>query len=69
MEATYWANTSDEPDRRERRMAECLVPRRVPWEVFEEVGVISPQRCLQAERLLRVAGSSLPVLSHPEWYF
>lgn len=69
MEARYWANTPDEPDRRERRMAECLVRGRVPWEAFEEVGVISPQRRLQAERLLRGAGAPLRVLSHPEWYF
>lgn len=69
MEARYWVNTPDEPDRRERRMAECLVAGRVPWDAFEEVGVISPQRRLQVERLLRVAGAPLRVLSHPEWYF
>lgn len=38
MEATYWANTADDRQRRERRMAELLVHRRLPWEAVEFIG-------------------------------
>jgi hypothetical protein len=34
MRATYWADTDDDPDRKERRTAECLVHRAVPWVSF-----------------------------------
>jgi hypothetical protein len=69
MADRYWHNTPDEPDRRERRMAECLVHRCVPWEAFVEVGVRSPGRCAEVERLLDGVAGSPPVRSHPDWYF
>lgn len=37
MGSTMWNNTDAHPDRKERRMAECLVHRRVPWPVFTEI--------------------------------
>ncbi|MGH7750135.1 MAG: type II toxin-antitoxin system toxin DNA ADP-ribosyl transferase DarT, partial [Candidatus Dormibacteria bacterium] len=42
MRARMWNNTSDEPDRRERRMAECLVHRQVPWRAIEYVAARTP---------------------------
>ncbi|MHB8296426.1 MAG: type II toxin-antitoxin system toxin DNA ADP-ribosyl transferase DarT [Acidimicrobiales bacterium] len=69
MTATMWANTSDEPDRRERRMAECLVHGQVPWVAFNEIGTMTQHRQEQAEAALEGVGHKVPVLSHPEWYF
>lgn len=37
MRATMWNNTESQPDRMERRMAECLVHERVPWVAFTRI--------------------------------
>lgn len=69
MRATMWANTPEDPDRRERRMAECLVNRRVPWEAFIKILTISQDRRRQVETILSGFGINIPVRSHPEAYF
>lgn len=48
MNATIWRNTDDHPDRKERRMAECLVHQRVPWRGITQIIVktrIALARC------------------------
>lgn len=63
MKATYWNNTREAPDRRERRMAECLVHRRVPWEGFAEI-VTKNRACEhQAREVLSMTGADFPYLS------
>lgn len=39
-----WNNTPDEPDRMERRMAECLVYQAVPWSAFTALHVRTSSR-------------------------
>ncbi|WP_301851164.1 type II toxin-antitoxin system toxin DNA ADP-ribosyl transferase DarT [Rhodococcus pyridinivorans] len=60
MDATMWANTPDDPDRMERRMAECLVYDHVPWDTFSKIAVYDEAR---AERV-RSALSTLDVAGH-----
>jgi hypothetical protein len=69
MRARYWNDTPEQPDRRERRMAECLVHRRVPWEAFSLV-VARTQACrTRAERELAAVGVSARIVVRPAWYF
>jgi|SRR5665213_1550796 len=69
MRERYWGNTSDDPDRRERRMAECLVYSKVPFEVFGGV-VAKNQRCATlAQGTLDSLGLDTPVSVRPGWYF
>lgn len=37
MQEKYWRNTAQDPARKERRQAECLVHPGVPWQLIEEV--------------------------------
>lgn len=69
MEATWWNNTPEDPERRERRMAECLVHQRVPWEAFVGVVTRNEARATEAQALLATVGGSTTVKSRPEWYF
>ncbi len=69
IEATWWNNTVQEPDRMERRMAECLVHQVAPWEAFTEVRVRSDARRLEVEALLGPGIAPGPVLVTPDWYF
>lgn len=69
MAARMWNDTPDEPDRKERRMAECLVHRRVPWDAFTEV-VAKTQACAESARaVLATVGVATPVVVRPDWYF
>lgn len=69
MRATMWANTESEPDRRERRMAECLVYSQVPWAAFTEVAVKSAGSRRKALAALLKAQPQLPITVRPSWYF
>lgn len=69
MAATYWNDTAEFPDRRERRMAELLVHQRVPWDAFVEVVAQNPDCASIARQLLTTLGQSTPVNVRPEWYF
>lgn len=69
MEATWWNNTVQEPDRMERRMAECLVHEVVPWEAFTEVHARTNSRKSEIEGLLGLEVTPESVRVTPDWYF
>ncbi len=69
MRATMWSNTPSEPDRMERRMAECLVHRQVPWRAIEYVATISPARAAEAQATLARFSQGVAVRTRRDWYF
>lgn len=69
MEETYWYDTETYPDRRERRMAECLVPSAVPWDAFLFVGTRSETISDEVRGLIGDSGSGPRVAARPRWYF
>ncbi|MGH3873529.1 MAG: type II toxin-antitoxin system toxin DNA ADP-ribosyl transferase DarT [Pseudonocardiaceae bacterium] len=69
MRARMWHNTPSEPDRRERRMAECLVHRQVPWQAIEYVAARTPARAAQARATLARFSQGAAVRTRRDWYF
>ncbi|MEO7196441.1 MAG: DUF4433 domain-containing protein [Pseudonocardiaceae bacterium] len=69
MRAKMWNNTPSEPDRRERRMAECLVHRQVPWWAIEYVVARTPARAAEARATLARFSQGSAVQTRPAWYF
>jgi hypothetical protein len=69
MRAVMWNDTIDEPDRMERRMAECLVHEVVPWEAFMEIHVRNVEVRTEVEKVLGSRVTANPVRVTPDWYF
>lgn len=70
MRARYWADTDDDPDRKERRMAECLVHQAVPWSAITGIAAFDEGRKARAGQILdSVAAGSPPINVRPEFYF
>ena len=69
MEARWWHNTPQEPDRMERRMAEWLAHRHVPWSAIIGVAARTEERSRHASAALATVGATTIVRSRPEWYF
>jgi hypothetical protein len=69
MKARYRADTPEEPDRRERRMAEFLVHRSVPWEAIQYVAAYSEARAAEARATLTRSCQGVRVGIEPGWYF
>jgi hypothetical protein len=68
MIARYWRNTDEDPERRERRMAECLVHRRVPFDVLHGIAVHNDQQATAVGEVLDRYNKSTPVVVRPGWY-
>ncbi len=66
MGERYWNNTPEYPDRREKRMAECLAHEFVASQAIEAVAVKSRT---VADKVTRLVGTSWPVTVSPGWYF
>ena len=66
MQERYWGDTPEYPDRREKRMAECLVHR-----IVEPTGIMALVTKSQAvaERVGRLVGNTWPVSVIGDWYF
>jgi hypothetical protein len=69
MHAKMWNNTAEDPDRRERRMAECLVHEGVPWGAFNGVATRTRMRRAEVQAVLAGTGLADRVEVRPGWYF
>jgi hypothetical protein len=69
MKETWWNDTLEYPDRSERRMAECLVHRCVPFELFRQIGVHGDAQAAAVRTVLMRHGKATPVHVRSTWYF
>lgn len=69
MSVRQWSNTSSEPQRVERRMAECLVFGAVPWSAVLQIVVQNKTVEAEVRAALGGAGVALPVDVVSDWYF
>lgn len=69
MEADYWNNTSTDPDRMARRMAEFLVHEKVPWGAFIELAARSREDAARARATLASVSAESVVRVREDWYY
>ncbi len=69
METRYWNNTPPDPDRMQRRMAECLVHRRVPWDAFLELAARTDEDAARAQASLAKVSADLVIRVRQDWYY
>ena len=69
MESQWWNNTTTDPDRMARRMAEFLVHRKVPWEAFIELAARSDEDAASARASLASVSADAVVHVRQDWYF
>lgn len=70
MRETFWADTTDDPDRQRRRMAELLVHRRFPLTALVGFAVRTGIRSRDIRRILTDAGRPEDYVSvRADWYY
>jgi len=69
MRSRYWNDTVQDPDRCRRRQAEFLVHRSLPWDLIEEIGVMSQETKRGVDAILPEAGHRPRVVVRAGWYY
>jgi hypothetical protein len=69
MEEPIWKNTPEDPDRCQRRMAECLAHRSVRWPSIKEIAAATQPVADEARAILASLGMEGPISVRPQWYF
>ena len=68
MRAQYWGRTPDDPERPDRRSAECLANGRVPWLAVQSIVTRNRATHTAVVRILEEAAQTVPVIVRPAWY-
>lgn len=67
MQAKYWNDTNDDPDRKRRRQAEFLVYNFFPWELISYIGVYDLST---ADTVGEIIGGNIPTVEVRQgWYY
>ena len=64
-----WDNTPNDPDRKRRKQAECLVYRELPFESITEIGVYNKETHDYISVVLNKNKINLPIKIVPDWYY
>ena len=69
MQAQYWNDTPEDPDRKRRRQAEFLVYNRVDWSAMIGIGVFDARVEARVNAILAEHNISAPVRVRRQWYY
>ena len=69
MRAAIWRNTEEDPNRRNRRMAEFLVHDCVPWDAFVGLAARTDEDAEKADAGLGSLAGEVRIVVRPRWYF
>ncbi|OXR39668.1 hypothetical protein B7C42_08264 [Nocardia cerradoensis] len=69
MRRRIWRSEADDPDRGERRQAELLVHRHVPWDSIAFIAAKTAATVAEVQAMVESARVSTRLLVRPDWYF
>lgn len=69
MNARMWKNTNSDPDKRDRRQAEFLVRKKLPWKAIIGIAVFNREFKSRVEELLANCEHKPSVTIVRRWYF
>lgn len=69
MNARYWADTVDDPDRKRRRQAEFLIYRILPWPNIDAIVTMNETTKNQVRKNLNNAVYEPPINIKKNWYY
>lgn len=65
----YWADTPDDPARKEKKQAEFLIHNKLPWELIHGIAVINKDVSLHVEKILNASKHKPVIKVKQEWYY
>lgn len=65
----YWANTPEDPDRREKKQAEFLIHKKLPWEQIYGIAVNSEEALAKVESTVNGLHYKPIIKLKKEWYY
>lgn len=71
VNATWWRDTADDPDRQRRKQAEFLIHQRCDWALIKGIGVLNATMKARVEAILAPFDEALhrPVRIRRNWYY
>lgn len=69
INAKYWADTPDDPDRKRRKQAEFLVHQAFPVSLLLGIAVFDDAMKSRVDQVLVAAGMQIPVAVERDWYY
>lgn len=70
INANTWTNTQQDPGRRERKQAEFLVYRFMPWRFITKIGVINQTMLEAVQNILSASPAPHPIVTvQRDWYY
>ncbi len=65
----YWADTPDDPARKEKKQAEFLIHKKLPWELIHGIAVINRDVSSHVENILNAQKHKPVIKVKQEWYY
>ncbi len=71
VNAEYWIDTPEDPDRQRKKQAEFLIYQFCDWSLINEIGVLDDARRRQVQEIFDRSSSDLhrDINIRPEWYY
>lgn len=69
VQSTSWSDTQNDPDKKRRKQAECLIHKKLSLETIKTIAVFNKECSDYIREILKENNSQIPIIIKPEWYY